>query len=126
MDLTAENVHACFTGSLFDNNVDKAVIEATSIKTSGITRNVGFDPDKIMTFKEDVKSMILQIPDIKDGISFLCMCINTDGHQWGEHINVEELVLLGQALELLEPCVPRDMWYIFPGGMPYYQLKNAS
>lgn len=126
MKLTSENVHACFIGSLFEDPVDPVHAEATAIKSFGITMNIGFDPNNLNKFREDIKSMVLQLPGIAEGNSFLNMCMDAEGHHWGEHRNIEELILLGQAIDLIECAAPRDMWDIFPGGMPYYMLKTDA
>lgn len=53
------------------------------------------------------------------GSSFLNACVDRDGVQWGEHVNVDELVMLGQGIGKLKFCLPRERWDVFPGGMPY-------
>lgn len=41
-----------------------------------------------------------------------------EGNQWGEHLNMEQLVVLGVASGNLQYCLPKQMWSMLPGGMP--------
>ena len=68
----------------------------------GITMRMGFNPERLQEHKEDVRSMLLELPEDflaskGGGWSFLNACVTKDGVQWGEHRNVEELILLGNA-----------------------------
>jgi len=53
-------------------------------------------------------------------MSFLNMCIDKNGNQWADlHRTMDELVALGIATGKLSFLIPREMWSILPGGMPY-------
>jgi hypothetical protein len=69
--------------------------------------------------------MLLQLPDkfmagSGDGFSFLGGCETKTGELWGQHHDVEMLLCLGMALGMVKCLVPRDMWKVLPGGLPYY------
>ena len=53
------------------------------------------------------------------------MCNDKDGNQWtGFHQRMEQLLMLGIGLGLMEIQVPRNLWEAFPGGMPYVVFKK--
>jgi len=54
------------------------------------------------------------------------MCMDKHGVQWGEHRNIEQLVVLGIAAKMVKYCMPRDMWGILPGGMPYIAIDTEK
>ena len=125
MKLTAENVEEVIVDCLFkDGEVkDQAVI------VEGITHKFGFHPDRLNNHKENIHSMLKQLPDSfqKDsggGMSFLHACNDKDGNQWtGLHKTMDGLFVLGFATEQAELCLPREMWDALPGGMPYIVVK---
>ena len=128
MELTADNVNKLFVGSMFGEGVDQATMEETAIRVSGITSNVGFDPEKIAANKSNIHAMLEQLPDEfmvgkGGGMSFLQMCQTKTGQQWGEHRNMEQLAMLGMAAGYVELCLPREMWSALPGGMPYFTIN---
>jgi hypothetical protein len=48
------------------------------------------------------------------------MCQDKEDHQWTDfHQTMDELVCLGTAIGKLEYLMPREMWNVLPGGMPY-------
>jgi hypothetical protein len=53
------------------------------------------------------------------------MCNQEDGTQWtGFHQRMEQLMLLGIGLKLMDYVLPdRKMWKVLPGGMPYIVIK---
>jgi hypothetical protein len=52
------------------------------------------------------------------GGSFLMLCMNKDGGQWGEHQNVDELLALALGLGMCEFTLPRHLWGALPGNLP--------
>lgn len=131
MNLTAENVHQCFINCLFNDNYDPEVANRTAVKVYGITMNIGFDPEKLKGNKETIRALLNELPDefrvnLGGGMSFLQMCMTKDGTHWGEHHNMEKLVLLGMAAGYMQECLPRAMWHVLPGGMPYYVVNISE
>lgn len=100
------------------------------VKAEGITKAVGFHPGRLEEKKPEIAALLKELPGVfmqtgqGKGMSFLEMCVNKDGHQWGEHVNMEELVLLGLAAGYVELLLPRNMWSVIPGGMPYYAVRD--
>lgn len=128
MKLNAKNVETIFLNSMFnDNEIVDGNIPENTVKVEGITMNIGFDPNKIELYRTDVKTMLSELPEpfFKEtggGWSFLNGIETKDGNQWAEHRNLEQLVILGIGLGYVNFLMPRDMWCVFPGGMPYFQV----
>jgi len=121
MELTANNVETIFTASLFDDDADKS----NAVIVEGIRAKFGFDPKKLEENKENISSMLDELPDefkknSGGGMRVFNAGMTKNGNQWGEHQNVEQLFCLGMAIGRVELLMPREMWQILPGGMPYY------
>ena len=58
------------------------------------------------------------------GWSFLNAHEDKDGVQWGEHKVIEVLVCLGIAVGHARFLLPRKMWSMAPGGMPYFCVSR--
>ena len=115
--LSAQKVNDIFMDCLFKNGEDTT----NHIAVKGIQINVGFNPEKIKTHRKEIASLLNDLPDeFNEGWSFLNAAIDKNGHHWGEHKDMEQLFLLGMAIEKVKECFPRDMWSSLPGGMPYY------
>ena len=124
MKLTAENVTEIFTDCLFRNgeNTDNAKI------VDGIMNNFGFHPDRIEKHKDDIYSMLKQLPEQfhsgkGEGWSFLNACNDKNGRQWaGLHKTIEQLFVIGIACNKVKCLLPKHMWSALYGGMPYYTV----
>jgi len=124
MELSCENVDKVFEDCLFKDCEDTA----KALVVDGIISKFGFNPVKIAEHKEDITSMLSELPNSfrksgGGGMSFLNACMTEGGEQWGEHRNMELLFCLGIGVGLVEYCMPREMWNIFPGGMPYLVIN---
>jgi hypothetical protein len=101
------------------------------IIVDGITMNVGFHKERLISYKDELKKMLDALPtefqptskEGGGGWSFLNMCNTKDGYQWGEHRNMEQLCLLTIGNDLGCFPLPKDMWNVLPGGMPYFCIK---
>lgn len=97
----------------------------------GIIRKFAFSPEKIALHKEEIRSLLDDMPAefhiaTGGGWSFLNLCNDRHGEQWtGMHRTMEELVALGEAAGMAKFLMPRDMWSMFPGGMPYIVFETA-
>lgn len=132
MRLTAENVHATIKYCLPDDVSDadrKKLIRGEAVDgitmVEGVIGGFAFVTAKLEEKRVDIKTMLKDLPDefMKSGgggHSFLNACMTKDGEQWGEQPTVGELVCLGLGLKLVEFVMPREMWSILPGGMPYF------
>jgi hypothetical protein len=117
----ATAIHDLFVGCLFREGepTDGAVM------VDGITAKFGFHPERVAEAREPLRRAADAI--VTDGfrktggggMSFLSLCETRDGEQWGEHVNCQELCCLAIATGLASWCMPRELWGILPGGMPY-------
>lgn len=121
MKLTAENVNKTFLECMF--------IEGESTENyvlgQGVINNIGFHPDRLKQNESNVIEMLNQLPEEfkksgGGGMSFLNMCNDKDGNQWSDlHATMDQLVTLGISLKKVSFLMPREMWQVLPGGMPY-------
>lgn len=126
--LTSERVTNTFRDCLFREG------EETSghVRAEGITTTVGFHPERLTSHKADIEAMLAELSaDFKKsgggGMSFLNACMDRNGDQWtGFHLVMEQLFLLGMGVGLVQCQLPREMWRLFPGGMPYYVINDVS
>ncbi len=98
--------------------------EEDSITVEGITCSMVFNTTKIEAHKNEIRKQLSTLPtefykDEGGGWSFLNACLDNEGNQWGEHLDMHNLFCLGIAAGLASWLLPRDMWKSFPGGMPY-------
>jgi hypothetical protein len=115
-----------FEDSLFrDEELVDGKPPGESVVVEGIMHTVGFHPGRLEGHREEVVAWLNQLPDefkaqIGGGWSFLNMCYDRDGNQWtGLHQVMEQLLLLGIGLRRAKIQLPREMWNMVPGGMPY-------
>ncbi|HET6495945.1 MAG TPA: hypothetical protein VFH61_11345 [Thermoleophilia bacterium] len=132
MKLTAQTVSKTVSACLFTpeelvpgSNGAGYVAPEGAIVVHGITVNLGFHPERLEAQRSVVERLLGELPlgfraEKGGGWSFLNACEDKHGNHWGEHRDVELLFLLGEALGLARPMMPRAMWAMFPGGMPYY------
>ena len=121
--LTPEAVNSIFMDCLFREGEDTSNFK----KAQGIVCNVGFHPGRLNNHKEEIVALLAELPPqfheaTGGGWPFLNACNDKDGNQWGEHKNMEQLFQLGIASGLVKCLLPREMWGILPGGMPYYMV----
>lgn len=98
--------------------------ESKVVFVSGIVHNFGLHKDRLESHREEVKSILEKMPSqfhkgTGDGWSFLNLCHDKGHNQWGEHIHAETLFALASGLGMGKFTLPREMWDILPGGMPY-------
>lgn len=128
MRLTAESVEQVFLDCLFrDDELVDGKPEIEPIKAEGIIQNLGFHPVRLHDHKKRIIELLMELPQEffqngGGGWSFLNACIDKQGNHWGEHRNIEQLFCLGIGLDLVKFTLPRDMWNVLPGGMPYVTI----
>lgn len=117
MELTASNVKDVVMDCLFNEGEDTS----KAVMVEGVVNKLGFHPERLATHKDDIVSMLMQLPKpfIDDGWSFLNACVREDGFQWGEHRDIDTLLCLGLAIKRVVFPLPREVWAALPGGMPY-------
>lgn len=121
--LTAKRVHEIFTDCLF------TIEDDFSITVEGIITNYKFSTNKLNFYNNEIYNLLLELPEqfqenIGGGWTFLNACYDKNNKQWGEHIDMERLFVLGIGIKKVESLLPREMWNILPGGVPYYKILN--
>ena len=116
----AQNIDKILKDCLFRDGED----QSTAVIAKGIVTNFGFHPERLKDHHEEIVEELSSLPrefyaNGGGGWSFLNMCNDNNGVQWGEHRSMEQLVCLGIALELVKELMP-DMRDVMPGGVPYY------
>lgn len=125
MKLTSEAVDEMMGKCLFadDESMDDA------IKVDGIVNNYAFHPGRIAEHATEIGDMLAELPNEFQasgggGWSFLNACIDKDGNQWtGLHQQQERLFALGIAAGKARWLVPREMWAVLPGSVPYVSVN---
>lgn len=95
------------------------------VKVEGIVRSLAFNNARIADHAAEIGELLAELPDEflltkGGGWTFLNACNDRHGHLWtGEHRTMESLFCLGIAAGKAKWLMPRDMWDVLPGGMPY-------
>ena len=97
----------------------------------GIMMKAGFHPGRLEEAKPALRDLLNELPDdfhktTGGGQSFLNMCVDKNGEQWGQHPNMDQLICLSLAAGMGSYCMPRDQWEVFPGGMPYVVFDTET
>lgn len=96
-----------------------------AVLSRGVVRNFAFHPKRLAEKREEIAGLVREIvpdeflPGKGGGHSFLALCMDREGRQWGEHQHMEVLVCLAQAVGLARYCLPKELWSSLPGGVPY-------
>lgn len=121
MELTAENVESVFN-ECFSENKENAV------KCDAVVHSFSFAKDKLNENASKIYDMLCCLPkefmqNTGGGYSFLMACNDKDGRQWtGMHLTMEKLFALGIGIEKVKCLLPRELWQMMPGGMPYFMV----
>ena len=97
------------------------------IMVTGIMNSYKFQPDKLALYKENIKELLDQLPfefmiNGGGGWSFLNAYMTKTGEHWGEHRDIENLLVLGLGTHQARYVMPKEMWAVMPGGMPYFAV----
>ena len=124
MKLTSENVEQIFIDCLLSDGEDQDL----SVIVEGVGSTYRFDETKLESRKEDIISMLSELPkefhkNSGGGWSFLQACMDKDNNQWtGLHLQQDRLFCLGMAIGRVKYTMPREMWTILPGAVPYLTI----
>ena len=126
--LTSDNVSKVFDKCMFKKG------EPTEgfIQAEGIVNKFGFNPERLEESRNEIESMLYELPDefkssSGGGWSFLNACNDKRGNQWtGLHQTMEKLFVLGIAIGKVKSLMPRELWTVMPGGMPYYVVLDKE
>ena len=129
--LTVENLQATIMDCMYrEGEYTPGTTPEGAVIVEGITRTFGFHPDRLQSHLADIEGMLGELPDVfmasgGGGYTFLDACMDRHGNQWtGMHPLMEELFILGIAVDRAEWCLPREAWNVLPGRMPYVMVKN--
>lgn len=144
MELTAMNVQNILFDCLI--NSDRLPVEFKDINEetpdcqerngimyvkSIVNQLAFFDMAKLEKHKKDIADMLMQLPDEfmftgeGKGWSFVNMGVRkTDGALWGEHRDMDRLLMLGRAVGYVEWLLPRAAWKRLYGGVPYVVVRD--
>jgi hypothetical protein len=118
-------VEAIFLDCLFKEGEDTR----EHVRAEGIVHNVGFHPNRLRGHKVEISELLDELPDEfkktgGGGMSFLQACNDKHGNQWtGVHTQMEQLFQLGISVGKVECLMPKELWSVLPGGMPYYVIN---
>lgn len=124
MDL-ASKIEKIFLDCLYKpEEIDNDKTPQDAVLVQGIVRDFGFHPQRLQSHKEEIRLLLTEMPKEfhkqgGGGWSFLNLCMDKNGDQWGEHPNMEQLVALAIGCGLGNYQLPKDLWASLPGGMPY-------
>ncbi len=135
--LSGDTVNSLFMSLLFKEDDPNEVKDGKPMVEPKLgqglrVKNFGFFPARIEAKKEEIKEMLLQLPNEfmesgGGGWSFLNACVTKEDEQWtGFHETMEQLFAMGNALGLCEYQLPREVWSAMPGGVPYVVVKDKS
>jgi hypothetical protein len=103
---------------------------AASIVVTSIACWVGFNPERLNSFKTEIGQTLLNInPEFmttgyQKGMSFLRFVWDSNGIQWGGQQSADRLIALGMAFNWVTFPTPRDTWKALPGGVPYVIIHD--
>lgn len=124
--LDPAQVEATFKDCLFETAEEA---NRRGVKVEGIVFDAMLNPAKLEEHRELITAMLMELPDQfrksgGGGWSFLQACDDRHGNQWtGLHQTMSMLFILGEGIGMVKPQLPKDMWPILPGGMPYYVIE---
>ena len=121
MKLNATRVTEILKACMF-TNAEVANAMPPYVEANGVHLKAGLHPDRLNHYREEVAALLDELPRTFQGLfgdSFLRMCEDKHGTLWGQHANLDELVALGNALDMVDVYPKnRHEWASMPGGMP--------
>ena len=125
INVTASNMSELTRNAFMDCLFKEGEDTTNHVKVEGITSMFGLHPQRLEEKRELVTALLAELPEeFKEGYTFLNLCTTKDGEQWtGEHRVCEQLIVMAIGLNLMEYCMPREMWAVLPGGVPYIMIK---
>lgn len=127
MELTAGNVTEIFITCLYEDNVP----HEDAVMVEGVLNTYGLNPKKLELHKQSIIDMVDELPSTfredsdGHGWSFLNMCFTKNDEQWTSYQTImEQLYVLGIAIDKIKCLLPKDCWESLPGGVPYFCIKS--
>ena len=103
-----------------------------AIEAEGIVARFGFHPERLKSHEQEIRDLVMELPDEfrmskGGGWSFLNMCNDREGYQWADlHKTMEMLLVLGIAVGVMTIQIPRELWSMMPGGVPYVAVIDIE
>lgn len=126
----AKEVHEIVKSCLFTpEEVPSEGVPQGAILVEGLTMKIGFHPERLARAKPRITKLIKELvqddflEDKGGGMSFLSLCEARDGSIWGQHRDMEALLVLAIATEQAKILLPRHLWSGLPGGLPYVSFS---
>jgi len=99
-----------------------------AIYVQGILHRYGFHPGRLAEAIPEIELLLQGLPKEfyekgGGGWSFLNLCNDADGNQWGEHPDMEALCCLAIGAGLGK-WVMKEMAEVLPGGMPFFVIHG--
>lgn len=126
--LNTERVERVLMACLHDEDDDTT----NGVLVEGIVGTFGFRKDRLEAHRGAIMEMLSELPDEfrnvgsggGGGWSFLNACDDRHGEQWTSfHRSMDQLFCLGKAIGAVDEVLPREMWEVLPGRMPYYRVN---
>lgn len=101
---------------------------ASALRVEGVVLRFGFDPAAVERNRARIDALIdAVVPDqFYEGMSFLQLCEDRSGEQWGAQRDMDALLCLGIAVKRAKILLPRGLWSALPGGVPYVQFFKTA
>jgi hypothetical protein len=124
MELTPINVKNML------NLCNNVTIGESTVMAEGVRAKEVFSTAKLNEHKNEILSLLLQLPNIfmkshGKGASFLKGLDNKDGVIWGDHSDLDNLLILGLATKIIKYNLQRGFWGAFEDGMPYFTVLDT-
>jgi hypothetical protein len=98
------------------------------IRLEGILADFGLDKTVLEANREEITELVKNLPgpfrqSEGGGWTFLKAHRDYNGVVWTEQpAHVEQIMLLGMGIGLIEYCLPRNMWSLLPNNVPYFRI----
>lgn len=132
-NIDPEEVEAALKDCLYrPEEIDGDKIPEGAVLVEGIVSKFGLHPGRLETHRDQVVSWLYLLPkqfreEEGGGWSFLNACNQEDGTQWtGLQQRMDQLFCLGMGLGRVKCQMPREMWKVLPGGVPYYSILKEQ
>lgn len=138
--LTADNVRKTVVACLYNDadlvldcngDIDVEKLPADAIAVEGVIKRFAFDPKHVAEQKEYIRTLLNELPSVfkvedGGGHSFLEACMDKHGNHWAEHPSIDDLICLGLATGFVTFPLPRSMWSMLPGNVPYFTVNTVK
>ena len=132
-ELSSDNVHAVFNYCIADypTKTNQESWEDLLQTNVVVISPFLFSKKRLETMKPFIYDMLLCLDDsfMKSsggGMSFLNACMTKDEKQWtGMHAVMEFLFALGIGIGKVKHLLPKEVWSVLPGGVPYFVVLDS-